>query len=813
MKWAFGAMLLAMVPVAGALSTSRVFYVRDLGLYFWPRHQWLRATWAAGEWPWWDPYAGAGQSAVADALNQFFLLPVTAVRLLAPEVVGFNVWIAAPFPLTALGAWLWLRRHVSPAGAFVGAAVWTLSGPVLSTGNFPNLSWSAALIPWVLWGAERIQPRPGGRAVALLAVLVGCQALSGEPVTLAVTCAIAVAYAMVSTVAFPTWRPRGAGSWRDRYALVWRVVAGIAAGVLLAGVQLLPLADSAARSPRANRIPDDFWALHPLALVETALPHFFGHGYHAAPDAFPWIAAINSGREPLLFSLYVGVGALALALVRAAGDDLRRWRIFWWMVALVSVLCAAGQYTPFYRALEAAVPLLGSFRFAVKYVLFAAVALSALAAAGADALMRHARGEAPLRRPAAAGIVLALLAAIPAIIALANVLVPGAMLRGYAAIARAMALPDPIAGAEWLAGPVTPLWVRLAILSGVANMLIILAWQRHRRAKLAAALLCGLAIIDPLSVNADLNPTIRPAAMGAPAWLERTRAHPEDRVYIGGALRAASPRTPGAQNVDAPSGMNFPADRPFTQALVTIGTQFCTAPAKWRVRQVISHDLPELWPVEYREVLVAFLTRPFEDRVRLLRRAGVRYCALPQPPAEGAVPIQSLEPFFVDFDLYECNTAPRRVYVTGAARTEPDRRERVDLLFDPAHDPSKEVVLDRPAPAPEGVSGAPSSRPDAAIVGEGNNEVVVRASTAAGGGYLVLLDSFDPHWRVTVDGRPATLLRADVLFRAVRLAPGTHEVRFVYRPVPLYAGLALSAATCLALLAASLWRGRRNAIS
>ncbi len=802
MKWALAAVLLAILPVAGAFSATRVFYVRDLGLYFWPRHQWLRAAWAAGEWPWWDPYIGAGQPAVSDALNQLFLLPVTLVRLLAPEVVGFNFWIAAPFPLTAAGAWLWLRRHVSAPAAFVGASVWTLSGPMLSTGNFPNLSWSAALIPWVLWSAERIERRTGARAVALLALLVAAQALSGEPVTLAATAAVGVTYALAS--------PRARLAWRERAAAAGRVTIGIAAGLLLAAVQLLPLADGARRSMRGHRIADNFWALHPLALLETVLPHFFGHGYHAAPDAFPWMAAINSQREPLLFSLYVGVAALGLALLHSESGELRRWRLFWWMAALAGVLCAAGRYTPFYAAAEAVVPVLRSLRFAVKYVLFAALAIAALAAAGAEALLRHARGGERLRRPLAVWTVLGLVAFTASVVPLAHALAPGVMLRGYSALARAAHLQDSLEGARWLAGPVTWLWVRLALLAAFAAALTAMAWRSPRRARLAAGALCALALADPLAINADLNPTIAPGAIGEPAWLRSTRVHPGDRVYIGGVLRAGTAHAQGARNVDAPARMNFPAEQPFTQALVTIGTQFAMAPARWRVRQVISHDLPELWPLEYRQVLVDFLTRPFEDRIRFLRRTGVRYCALPQPPRAGAAPVQSLARYFAGFDLYECHDAPRRVYVAPAARTEPDRRKQVDLLFDPAHDPSLAVVLDREAPELDGVPGAPASFPDAAIVRDRSTEVAVRASAGAGGGYLVLLDSYDPYWRVDVDGRRAELLRANVLFRAVRLAPGAHDVRFTYRPVPLFAGLSVSLAAGLVLLAACL-RPKRGA--
>ncbi len=70
-------------------------------------------------------------------------------------------------------------------------------------------------------------------------------------------------------------------------------------------------------------------------------------------------------------------------------------------------------------------------------------------------------------------------------------------------------------------------------------------------------------------------------------------------------------------------------------------------------------------------------------------------------------------------------------------------------------------------------------------------------------GYVVLLDAYDPGWRVTVDGRPARLLRANLLFRAVAVPPGRHTVEMVYRPAALVVGLlstALTAAICAVVL-------------
>jgi hypothetical protein len=56
---------------------------------------------------------------------------------------------------------------------------------------------------------------------------------------------------------------------------------------------------------------------------------------------------------------------------------------------------------------------------------------------------------------------------------------------------------------------------------------------------------------------------------------------------------------------------------------------------------------------------------------------------------------------------------------------------------------------------------------------------------------LLLNDKFDPNWRVTVDGQPATLLRCNYIMRGVAVPAGEHRVEFHFAPplVPLYVSL------------------------
>jgi uncharacterized membrane protein YfhO len=58
--------------------------------------------------------------------------------------------------------------------------------------------------------------------------------------------------------------------------------------------------------------------------------------------------------------------------------------------------------------------------------------------------------------------------------------------------------------------------------------------------------------------------------------------------------------------------------------------------------------------------------------------------------------------------------------------------------------------------------------------------------------WLVVTDTFEPSWRASVDGAPAPILRANAMFRAVRVSAGEHEVVFRYLPTSFVVGSILS---------------------
>src|SRR5262249_26613799 len=175
--WPLVALAVAIVPIAGVFTRSRLFFVRDLTMAFWPRFLFLRHSFASGAIPLWDPYTAHGQPAINDALYQLFHLPSLPIRLWLPEVPAFNIWVALPVPLAALGMYGFLRRQVTPPAAAVGSIAFAIAGPIVSSTNFPNMSWSICAVPFVFWALERVFERRSAASAALVALVVALQAL------------------------------------------------------------------------------------------------------------------------------------------------------------------------------------------------------------------------------------------------------------------------------------------------------------------------------------------------------------------------------------------------------------------------------------------------------------------------------------------------------------------------------------------------------------------------------------------------------------------------------------------------------------
>lgn len=132
-----------------------------------------------------------------------------------------------------------------------------------------------------------------------------------------------------------------------------------------------------------------------------------------------------------------------------------------------------------------------------------------------------------------------------------------------------------------------------------------------------------------------------------------------------------------------------------------------------------------------------------------------------------------------------------------------DDQQAFDALRDLNFDPRQTLILDR-APGLRLPDEPPDEAGDAEVVRREPEHLVIRAETDANA-VLSVSEVDYPGWQATVDGDPVDILRAYRGLRAIPLEAGAHTVEMVYRPLSFRVGLAISAASALALLAVALW--------
>ena len=791
---------ISLLPVLGVFTTHRVFFVRDLGFFFWSRNLWLRHTLLAGLSPWWDPHVASGQPAIADALNQL-LNPITlAIRLLPSDVVSFNLWVVLPLPVAAIGTFGFLRRRVDARSAALGSAVFVLSGPAVSMLNAPNLSWSVACIPWVLRACDTAaqgvrphdraiwRPDPGfaqsadltpPRGAALVAIAVALQALSGEPVTLASTALIALAFVLA------TYGPRA-------MALT---IAGFAAGAGLSAPQLLPMAEAAATAHRGMLQTPDFWSLHPVALWELIAPHLFGDYYQSFLADLPWMGALNFGRDPFFYSIYLG--PLVLLLAGAALAARPRRTAVWGALALVFVVAALGGYTPVYPLARRLIPALLYFRFPVKYMVGVAFTIAVLAAEGFEALKGgwHLSEEKVPATFLATATAVGLAGLAAAIVLIAS---PPTMTRLAYALAASTHLRHPVAGAAYLARVAPTLAVRAAILLLAGCGLAGLMRDGGRRSSLAVVLLFATICADLAVTNGDLNPTADVSRFTPPQWY--TSMAERGRLYVGGRVRGFM----NSADPDASRSWRIPAEASAVLGRMELNAELPMAPSGWGVREALSYDLPLLWPAEYERTVRRFEHAAAAERDAFLRRTDVRWCVVPDSQRHPWEPIADVPDW--SMRVYDCHPDATRVFIATEIQIARDPQDEVwerDALFDPS---LADTIVRLPRMATTTAQATVPLPASAIIVRDAPSEVVVEASMPKAG-VLVLRDTFDPSWQAEVDGRPADVVPANLLYRGVALPEGRHTVRFTYRPRAFLDGLMIAGLTVLGLLFAA--RGMR----
>jgi hypothetical protein len=153
-----------------------------------------------------------------------------------------------------------------------------------------------------------------------------------------------------------------------------------------------------------------------------------------------------------------------------------------------------------------------------------------------------------------------------------------------------------------------------------------------------------------------------------------------------------------------------------------------------------------------------------------------------------------------DMTIYQYKKCLGRALLVFDCEVDPDPAIVLDRVSSGNFDPRRQLLLEEQPPPALPVSG--SAETNAVQITSYQPDDVTIETSASRPGFLLLLDTYFPGWKATVNGSPAPILRADYNFRAVPIPAGQSTVLFSYRPESFRVGLILCGAGALILAVA-----------
>ncbi len=774
--------LLAVVPVLyffPALFLGKTLYFRDIYQLALPKKALLADLVLSGQFPFWDALLHGGQPFLANPVNQVFY-PTNLLYLALGATTAFNLEITLHLAVAGMGTYVLTRcLGMRPSASLLAGVIYAYSGPMLSYVNHINRFYALALLPLLLvsWHLFWRARHPLWCTVAILVEVTIW--LSGGAEFALLGGALVAAWSVVF--------PYPSTTWRQRILTLLVLQALILGAVAIQIVPAVPVIRDSARAEGMSFASFSAWSVHPSRLFELVIPGFFGHTDTLDETAY-WGRDRVTEEFPYILSLYVGLLPLILAAAavggRSSGRFPRRLVLFLAAVTGIGVTMSLGRYLPGFRAAFELVPQFSVFRFPVKFLAAALLPIALLSAMAAHFIFDSGAAS---RRPSR---ILAVITGISGIV----VAVAFAVLR-YAPEATVriqeilFGIHSPLIaeGLETAFGRTT-LIVSLGFLVFLSRTLRVHPWQ--------PAVIVGLVLVDLVWAGLPVNPTAPRSVFenelaAAAAILSFDE---EGRVY--------STPQPSDLVLFAPS--NDPYHR-YRWNLDVLNTYL---PWLYGLPVVFHDDFDGLAASRIRSMTDLVTASGWQRRVPLLSAAAVRWIVsherLDHPQLEPLfeIPNASNRRFFVYRNL---GSAPMVGFVrTALLAGSPE--ESLRLMTEPGFDPRSEVVLDEPGtagpPGPSAVDTSPAEAEDcqaAMSVHRRTNHWTVMIDTAVAG-WVVFSESFNPGWRVSLDGETTAQLHANFAFSAVFVPAGTHVVDRRHVPKGFPAGLGISLLSVVALV-------------
>ncbi|MDD2540647.1 MAG: YfhO family protein, partial [Desulfuromonadaceae bacterium] len=494
------------------------------------------------------------------------------------------------------------------------------------------------------------------------------------------------------------------------------------------------------------------WSLPPEELAGFIIPGFFGFSRQEAGENPSNIGSYYWGR--MNFTQTISYMGLLPWLLLPLPLIFRRDRYTWIALAALvgGIIFSMGKYTVIYQFLFDYFPGINRFRVPKMIMFLPVMGLAVMAARGLELLLDNDTRQSPQFKKYCYG--LAVLALILALMLVIETIGKSYWINTFIHM---FAQPTRYQQGEAL---ILQRWHNLVAETGIAACLaaayavVLFVYSRSRlSAKLLPLILIALFLVDVWRVNAkfmflvDVPHTSKGTKTSVVEFLGR-----ESKQY------RILP-------------MNSDPSIYTSQQIPVMFVALPVQQVRWQQFLddfVLSSAIPDMMNVKY---LVYGVDQYMREKAQL----GDKF-----------------QPVFQSNDgqvVLENRTVLPKGWLVPSAVVITDARQRMGILQNPEFNPKVVALVETPPPFPlEAPGRAQPFSPQSVTVTTYEGERIAVSARVPQNALLVLGEKYFKGWKATVDGKPTEIYPVNTILRGVYLQPGSHDVVFVFDPLPFKIG-------------------------
>ncbi|MCL4365630.1 YfhO family protein [Patescibacteria group bacterium] len=692
------------------------------------------------QWPLWNPYAFTGTPLLAN-YQSAALYPLNLLLFL--KYAGWGLFIFAQTLLAALGMYLFLGTWLdSKLARLTGSIIFALSGLMTTWVEFGTAVWGMAYLPISLFLIERYARMHKMRYPLILTLSLTLTILSGNPQVTVYSFVIVFIFTVARLFTYDLLKS---------LARFLPIFLAMILSLAISAPQLLPTLELVQKSIRATESYTEQvnFGLLPLTnFIRFFVADFFGNP--VTNNYWGWLNYFESSNF---------VGSLTLPLIIFAVLFLRRTRItyFFFLLLIFSIiLCFNNPLS--YLIYSFKMPFLTQ-SFASRMLFVTTFAVSILAAFSLNQIISSKRDS--FRK----------------CLIWSWAIFTGMLLGTW--LAYGMANYQSADALIAFRNCILP-FVEVSIIGLIYVIIIKINFPTKYRLSIICSILFIILAFDLSRYFLKFNPFV-----------------PEELVF---------PQTPALQFLQKYTGQ-FRIGREHAQVLPP------NTWAAYKLQSIEGYDVLHL--LQFSKImshinngnLLSSSTSRYEELTNyqsaFIDAASVKYFIVIGKNEKGEIPGGLIDAGFKKTNyqkvfqdgsamiLENSNALPKAYFAKSFLIASPSQIE--NIMANPSFDPRTVAVLSANLNT-KAVTGTGSAE----VISFSPNQVKIKTKTDQEE-ILILADQYEDGWRAKIDGQDSKISPANLIFRAVKVPVGTHEIIFSYYPQSFDMGLKIAVSALLVL--------------